>query len=153
MPSGVSGNKTGIRLEDAIAALLDDADYQYVEPPELFFALREMDQPIYARQVEAGYNIYGKPKFVDLMVYHPRKWPNCLVISCKWQAVSGSVDEKYPFEVLSLNQLGYPSIVILDGGGYSQGAGQWLKNQAGKNTVKHVFTLGEFQRFVSRGQI
>ena len=75
------------------------------------------------------------------------------MIQCKWQAVGGSVEEKYPFEVLSINADGYPGIVVLDGGGYSAGAEQWLKGQAGNNRLRHVLNLGDFQRFISRGEL
>lgn len=153
MATRLNANRTGPRLEQFVAGLLDDAGYQAVKPASLFFALREMEQPIYARQCEAGRDIYGKMRRVDFLVYHPRKWPQSLVIQCKWQASSGSVEEKYPFEVQSIQQVGYPAIIILDGGGYSRGAEQWLKAQAGKNNLKHVFSQGDFQRFVSRGEM
>ena len=68
------------------------------------FAMREMEQPIYTKQCEVGRDIYGKNRRVDFLLYHPRKWPQSLVIQCKWQASSGSVEEKYPFEVLSIQQ-------------------------------------------------
>ena len=75
------------------------------------------------------------------------------MIQCKWQARSGTVDEKYPFEVLNIQQSGYPTIIVLAGGGYSKGSEQWLKGQAGKNLLKHVFDQGDLQRFVSRGEL
>ncbi len=133
--------------------MLGDAGYEYIWPSSLFFAMRDMDQAIYASQVEVGRNIYGRLRRVDFLLFHPRKWPNCLVIQCKWQASGGTVDEKYPFEVLSIQQGGYPTIIVLDGDGYSKGAEQWLKGQAGKNLLRHVFDQGEFQRFVSRGEL
>lgn len=70
----------------------------------MFFPLRELEQPIYTRQLETGKDIYGKRQFVDLILYHPRLWPACLVVQCKWQASTGSVDQKFPFEVLSIQQ-------------------------------------------------
>ena len=57
------------------------------------------------------------------------------------------------FEVLSINADSYPAISVLDGGGYTAGSAQWLRNQAGKNRLRDVFTLGDFQRFASRGQL
>ena len=118
-----------------------------------FFPLRALEQPIYACQVETGGDIYGKRRFVDVILYHPRLWPNCLVLQCKWQASAGSVDQKYPFEVLSIQQNEYDTIILLDGGGYSSGARQWLLNQAGKNRLKHVFNQGDFQRFARQGRL
>ena len=153
MQPKISGNITGSRLEQSVEGLLVQAGYDPVPTAPLFFALRDMEQPIYARQCETGRDIYGKRRRVDFILYHPRKWPDSLVIQCKWQASSGSVEEKYPFEVLSIQVDGYPAIVLLDGGGYSSGAEQWLKVQAGKNQLKHVFNMGDFQRFASRGQL
>lgn len=150
-PSQLSANRTGSRLEQFVAGLLEDAGYEAVWPSSLFFAMREMEQSIYAKQCVIGRDIYGKKRRVDFLLYHPRKWPQSLVIQCKWQAASGSVEEKYPFEVLSIQQSSYPAVILLDGGGYSKGAEQWLKGQAGKNLLKHVFDQGDFQRFISRG--
>ena len=84
--------------------------------------MREMEQLIYSWQFEIGKSIYGKRRFVDLILYHPRLYPECLTIQCKWQASSGSVEEKYLYEVLSIHQNEYDTIIILDGGGYSAGA-------------------------------
>ena len=153
MSTKLSANRTGSRLEDSVEELLKQARYDRVPSAPLFFALRDLDQPIYARQCDTGRDIYGKQRRVDFILYHPRKWPDSLVIQCKWQASRGSVEEKYPFEVLNIQLDGYPSIILLDGGGYSQGAETWLKGQAGKNLLKHVFNLGDFQRFASRGQL
>ncbi len=139
-------------LEDNVTGLIEDVGYSYV-PHGFFFAMRELGQLIYTRQCTVGRDIYGKSRRVDLILYHPVKWPGCLCIQCKWQASGGSVDEKYPFEVLNIQQSGYPSIIVLDGGGYSKGSEQWLRGQAGNNMLRHVFSLGEFQRFVSRGQL
>ncbi len=119
----------------------------------LIFPMRDMGQAVYARQVEVGRDIYGKVRRVDFLLFHPYRHPNGLVIQCKWQASSGSVEEKYPFEVLSIQQGEFDAIIVLDGGGYSQGAEAWLRGQAGRNRLKHVFSQGEFQRYASRGSI
>ncbi|MDE0001788.1 MAG: hypothetical protein OXQ29_03745 [Rhodospirillaceae bacterium] len=75
------------------------------------------------------------------------------MIQCKWQAARGSVEEKYPFEALSIQMGEYPTIVVLDGGGYSDGAATWLRGQQGRNQLRHVHSLGQFQRFASRGSL
>ena len=74
---------------------------------------------------------------------------DCLVIQCKWQAKSGSVDEKYPFEVLSINKNPYPTIIVLDGGGYSSYQANGYCSQAGKENLIQVCNLGEFDRFAT----
>ena len=136
-----------------MAEELDDLGYELIWPSFLILAMRDMEQPVYAQQVEIGRDIYGKTRRVDLLLFHPYRHPNGLVIQCKWQASSGSVEEKYPYEVLSIAQGEFDTIIILDGGGYTAGAEQWLRGQAGRNRLKHVFNQGEFQRAASRGSI
>lgn len=149
---GAFANKSGSQLERFAAEKLDERGYQYVLPAQ-FYPARVLEQTIYTRQFEIGKSIYGKNRYVDLILYHPVLWPDCLCIQCKWQTSGGSVDEKYPYEVLSIAQNDVDTIIILDGGGYSKGAKQWLINQAGKNHLKHVFDQGEFARFVSKGRL
>lgn len=149
---GTGANRAGKRLENYVADILDEHRYKLVSPAR-FFPMRYLKQPIYARQLETGTSIYGKPRIVDAVLYHPRLWPNCLVIQSKWQSSGGSVDEKYPFEVLSIAQGEFDTIIVLDGGGYTPGARQWLINQAGKNRLLHVFDQGGFARFASQGRI
>lgn len=90
---------------------------------------------------------------MDFILFHPVKWSECLVLQCKWQASSGSVEEKHPFEVLSIGECGFPSIVVLDGGGYSKGAEAWLKTQAGTSNLVSVMNMGEITRYCSDGGI
>ena len=144
--------RAGDRLEEFTSDILDERRYKFV-PPARFFPARSLEQPIYTRQFEVGKDIYGKKRRVDAILYHPRLHPKCLVIQCKWQATGGSVDEKYPFEVLSIAQNEFDTIIILDGGGYSPGARQWLMNQSGKKRLLHVFNQGDFARFASQGRL
>ena len=150
---GARANRRGRQLERFVAEELDDLGYETIWPSSLIFAMRDMEQPVYAQQVETGRDIYSKVRRIDFLLFHPRKYPNGLVIQCKWQASSGSVEEKYPYEVLSIAQGEYDTIIVLDGGGYSQGAEQWLRGQAGRNRLRHVFNQGELQRFASRGSL
>lgn len=136
-----------------MSGMLEDHGYEFIWPAGLVFAMRDMGQPVYTKQVDVGRNIYGKERRVDFLLFHPTRHPNGLVIQCKWQASGGSVDEKYPFEVLCINAGEFDTIIVLDGGGYSVGAEQWLRSQAGRNRLKHVFNQGEFQRFTSRGNL
>lgn len=74
-----------------VQRLLAD-DYEVV-PKHLFFAARCMRQPIVSAQVVIGQTIYTTRRKVDLILYHPSKWPNSLVIQCKWQSSTGTTDE------------------------------------------------------------
>ena len=151
MTDGSRANRRGRTLENAINDLLSE---EYVQvAASRFFALRYMRQPIFAEQFQIGQDVYGKNRRVDFILYHPQRLPNCLVIQCKWQASSGSVEEKYPFEVLSIGNNKFETIIVLDGGGYSEGAESWLKEQAGKDNLLHVLSLGEITKRVSKGLI
>ncbi len=150
---GTRANNRGREVENRVAALLEDVGYQLVVPPDIIHPMRSMEQSIYARQVEVGRDVYGKIRRCDFLLYSPKTWKDGLVIQCKWQASSGSVEEKYPFEVLNIQKDEYPTIIVLDGGGYSKGAEGWLKGQAGKNRLLHVFSFGEIQRFAAKGRL
>ena len=147
-------NSTGRVLERFVVTLLEDRGYSRIQPAKAFLAMRELNQGIYAQQFIVGESIYKKPRKADFILYHPVLWPDCLVIECKWQASAGSVDEKYPFLVENIEAGIYPTIVILDGGGYTKEAGIWLRDQIrqAQNLIQ-VFNQGEFQRYVSLGKI
>lgn len=150
--SGKFANQTGQHMERFIEERIVEAGYQYVEPA-LFPAMQIMNQPIYTKQRVAGKDLYGKDHKVDFELYHERKWVQCLVIESKWQQAGGSVEEKYPFLVQSIRRIGIPTIIVLDGGGYSPGAKQWLKAQAGSGAVIQVLEMREFQKFVNDGRL
>ena len=110
MVRGRRANKRGRTLENAVVDILDE-EYQ-----EVTYAI------FFAQQCYIGSDIYGKRRRVDFILYHPTRWPRCLVIQCKWQASSGSIEEKHPFEVLSIQLNEFPTIIVLDSGGYSKDA-------------------------------
>ena len=100
-----------------------------------------------------GTNIHGKKRTVDFILYHPRRWPDCLVLQCKWQTSAGSVDEKYPFEVECIAQGSFKTIIVLDGGGYSEEARQWLLAQRGKRNLVDVCSQDEINRLQMQGRL
>lgn len=151
-----SGGKQAVpsdqRLEDFVADILDEEGHEKVDASR-FFAEQGKGRPIYARRCNAGKDVYGKQRRVDIILYHPRLHPDCLVIQCKWQVSSGSVEQKYPFEVLSIKQNECDTIIILDGEGYSSGAKQWLIEQAGKGRkLRHVLTQGKFTEMANKSK-
>lgn len=73
---------------------------------------------------------------VDFLIFHPTKWPNKLMVECKWQSSPGTVDEKFPYLVLSMKQIAdCQSIILLAGGGYRPGAVKWLLEQQTENMI------------------
>lgn len=147
---GSQANYTGTVLEQYILSRLTERGYTLV-PQRRFIPARYLEQPIYSRRFHIGSSIYNTPQYCDFILYHPKKWPNNLVIESKWQQTSGSVDEKYPYLVLNI-QMKYqcPTILILDGGGYKKGAEKWVRSQAGNGNLLNVFSMKEFATWVNK---
>jgi hypothetical protein len=150
---GTQANYTGNALEQYVEHRLVAARYTRVRPQQFEPAIYN-EQPIYTRRFHAGKSIYGTPIYADFAIYHPQRWPDCLIIEAKWQQVGGSVDEKYPYLVLNIqNCYCYPTILLLDGKGYKRGAEQWMRGQAGNKNLLHVFNMVEFQTWANTGNI
>lgn len=150
--SGKQAYYTGSVLEKFIGDRLVERKYQFITRDK-FSAATYLKQPIYTRQYHLGDSIYGTPMYGDFVLYHPDKWPDCLIIESKWQQSGGSVDEKFPYFVLNI-QTKHPhkTVVLLDGGGYKKQAEEWLRSQVGNNLL-HVFNMGEFQKWANKGKI
>ncbi|MXV78164.1 hypothetical protein F4001_07380 [Candidatus Poribacteria bacterium] len=152
MNTGKRANSAGKQLASFVDNLLHDYGYVKVSQSR-FFALRALEQPIYAQECNTGKTLYGGTRRVDFILYHPKKWSECLVIECKWQSGRGSVDQKYPYFVLSANMNPEPAIFVVDGDGYSGRSKEWLQAQSGKERILHILNQGEFARFVSEGNL
>ncbi len=63
-------------------------------------------------------------------------------IECKWQQVSGSVDEKLPYLFLNCSEkmLEPHVIILLDGGGAKAGAIEWLRESCLNFNLKELGT-------------
>lgn len=148
MSNGLHAQQSGKRLENYVAEVLDDLGYNQVQS-KLFLDLKShVGNPVYACQCYTGTSLSGRRRRVDIILHHPEKWKGCLVIQCKWQSEKGTADEKYPFEVLSINKNPYPTIIILES--YKPKSEEWLRSQAGKGNLLQVCSLGEFDHFAKR---
>ena len=146
-------NYTGTVLERFILSRLDDCGYTGV-PLNRFTPARILGQPIFTRKFHVGQSIYGTNQYCDFICYHPERWPDNLIIESKWQQSGGSVDEKYPYLVLNIQiQYQSPTIVVLDGGGYKQGAERWIRSQVGHGNFRHVFNMPQFATWVNSGNL
>ena len=149
---GCQANYTGTVLQEFVNKRLCDLGYKYVHEAK-FKAATYLEQPIYTWQHHIGDGIYGLPLKCDFTLYHPTKWPDCLIIECKWQQSGGSVDEKYPYLVLNIQHCyPYKTLLLLDGGGYRKGAAAWLRKQVGNNLL-HVWSMAEFTAWANRGHL
>ena len=150
--SGKLANYTGTILEKFIEGRLIEKGYQYVSKKK-FEAATYLDQPVYSRQLYVGKSIYGTKMYCDFILYHPKKWKSCLIIESKWQQSGGSVDEKYPYFILNIQQRHpHKVVVVLDGGGYKDEAAEWMRNQVGNNLL-NVFNMSEFQIWANKDKI
>ncbi len=147
-----TANYTGTALEQFIESRLIERGYEQIIKDNFKPAIC-LEQPIYTRQFCLGKSIYETNLYCDFILFHPQKWPSCLVIESKWQQAGGSVDEKYPYTVLNIKQSDYKSVLLLDGGGYKLGAETWLRQQVDGKKLLRVFNMSEFQRWVNRGNI
>lgn len=145
-------NYTGSQLEKFILDRLVEKQYTFIARDK-FKAATYLEQPIFTRQYHLGNSIYETPMYGDFVIYHPDKWKECLIIESKWQQSGGSVDEKFPYFILNIQQRHpHKTIVLLDGGGYKRQAADWMKKQVGNNLL-HVFSMSEFQKWANKGNI
>jgi len=106
----------------------------------------------FSMQAIVGDTIYETEHKCDFLVINREKFPNDLIIECKWQQSRGSVDEKYPFLIFNIIRAGIPTVILLDGGGYKEAAMKWLRDNVNpKGALIAVWTMAEFQTQVNNG--
>lgn len=147
---GTIANQTGQNLEAFIENALKYHGYQFVDKDK-FKPSIYLEQPIYTKQAFICKSIYDTNVYCDFLIYHPEKFPDCLIIESKWQQIGGSVDEKYPYLIINI-QTRYPhrTVLVLDGGGYKKGAEEWIRSEVGNNLIA-VYSMAEFQTWVNKG--
>ena len=141
-------------MERFVQQLLLDKGYaEFWNHKKVVFANRtHIGGKQFVKQVPVGDTIYETVRKCDFLVINREKFPDALIIECKWQQSKGSVDEKYPFLIYNIIRTGVPTVVLLDGGGYKPAAMRWLKENVNKNgALVGVWTMTEFQREVNNG--
>jgi hypothetical protein len=128
----MKANRSGRIAEDFIASLLVSVGIAF------------------KRQVVVGRTIYDTELRVDFLVGNLREFPRGLVIESKWQDVSGSADEKFPYLVANIQQSNLPTIVIVHGGGCRPGALAWLYDRRDGVHLVEVYGLEGFISWVHR---
>src|SRR5512145_144137 len=68
------------------------------------FAKRPRPARLFVAQYPIGYSIYGLPLLTDFWVHGAPGYPDGLAIEVKWQQSTGSVDEKFPYLALNIQQ-------------------------------------------------
>lgn len=152
--SGAKAQKTGSLLEKFVEDALKEKGYkEFWNFKATAFANRKaIGGKQYLKQLHIGPTIYETPRKCDFLIINREKWPDDLIVECKWQQSGGSVDEKYPLLVFNILKTGIPTIVLIDGEGYRAAALKWLKDQAHpKGALIGVMTMAEFQKAVNNG--
>lgn len=154
-PKGAGhANHTGSRLEIFVENALREHNYTefWNHKEQVFGNRKSVGGKQYAKGVLAGTSIYETKRIVDFLVLNSEKFPDGLIIECRWQQSVGSVDNKFPMLVFNVLKTGVPTIILLDGGGYSKKAEAWLKSQASPTrALIGVWDMKEFQTKVNNG--
>jgi hypothetical protein len=153
MAQGKQANFTGKMLENQVYSRIESAGYVQVKNKEFYKTNGFFSDKIFAKHCFIGNSIYGTSIYTDVLLYNKIKYPNKLAIEIKWQQIGGSVDEKYPYLVLNIKEI-FPckAIIIIDGGGYKEGALAWLKNQVDAKLI-NVFNISDFYKWINNGNL
>ncbi|MFO7634171.1 MAG: PD-(D/E)XK nuclease superfamily protein [Caldilinea sp.] len=141
MQQGSLANSSGNTLEQTIVATLVSKGFEVVQ-----HRAWKRDPQRYGNELllcNVPYqSIYGHDAKTEFVI-RSKKYTLEVRVECKWQQVSGSVDEKFPY--LYINCLeGMPEnhvIIVLDGGGAKPGAVGWLRRAC----ANKLYTLPENQ--------
>ncbi|MDZ8050511.1 MAG: PD-(D/E)XK nuclease superfamily protein [Aulosira sp. ZfuVER01] len=148
MTQGARANKSGNILEGNIEAVLNGHNYFQIgnHVTKEFLLTATLLPKRYAKQVYIGAGIYQTALKVDFYVVGLSANPSGLIIECKWQESGGSVDEKFPYLNLNIqNSYPAPTIVVIGGEGMREGAINWLRQQVKYNrNLLGVYSLDRF---------
>ena len=151
---GATANFNGNELEKFVFDKIIKKGFEYVEAKSFLLSIESVEKSIFSTQVHIGETIYGTKRKCDLIIYKPEWKENYYkgikVIECKWQQSKGSVDEKFPYLVLNIQNAPYKTIILLDGEGYKLKAKEWLKSKVSSNLIG-VYSMGEFQKELNNG--
>jgi hypothetical protein len=143
---GKTATKNGAQLENYVKEMLESKDYQFIAKNKFILATNGLNQKLYTQQLVICESIYSTPEHkhqmnADFVIYDPKNKEKYIIIECKSQTSTGSVDEKYPYLNENIKtQYPYKTIIILDAPAAKKGAKVWLKQQQNTNpNLLHVF--------------
>lgn len=124
---GAYANSSGSVLEGLVEHALAKKGFMVIKYKEWLINPEQYGEELLLKNVpyEGLYKHASTTEFVLIS----KKYNLKTRIECKWQQVSGSVDEKLPYLFLNCSEkMSEPQIIILlDGGGAKPGAIEWLK--------------------------
>lgn len=95
-----------------------------------------------------GETPYKLPFKVDLLLAGLPAYPDGLGVVARTQEASGSADQKLIFLAFSIRRSTMPCVVVLDGGGWPDGAIAWMEGQRAGKFVALLSPEG-FEAFVA----
>lgn len=106
----------------------------------------------YIKQLQIGKTIYDGKRRCDFYLINHIKFPDDLIIECRWRPARWPVDEELPYLLFNILKTGIPTIVLMDGGGCRATALAWMKEQVHpKGPLIAVWTMAEFHKAVNDG--
>lgn len=127
MKKGTKSNISGNQLEIAVKTVLTGKGFELVDYKDWINNKDKFGAELLLKNAPftSIYEHKGKTEFLLIS----EKYNLNIRIECKWQQVSGSVDEKLPYLYLNtIEAMPENSIMILiDGRGWKAGAIKWLK--------------------------
>ena len=104
------------------------------------------------RNVDVGLGVYGGTAKAEIVAHNSKRFPEGLIVKPYYQSVSGSADEKFPYMVLtSRESYELPSVIVYAGGGYREGAIEWLSKETDTQLVA-VLHIDEFSEWLKRNK-
>jgi hypothetical protein len=155
---GAQANANGRMLEQDIAHRL--ISHGYCEVPaygrERYFHPQPFTVPFFVRctrglQDQPFQSIYDLEWRVDFYVWHAVKHPSGLIIEAKYQQGGGSVDEKYPFILGSLQRQQAETMVLFLGQGMRRESIAWCRRNCPPRCL--IMTWEEFVLYANKGRL
>ena len=136
-------------LKQSIGDILQNRNYSPVEKVDFDHLISGKD-PIYTTDYPNGRGVYGTGYKADIALMHPKFHPDILCIQCRSQQISGSTDSKFPYDVLSIKEGKYGTIIVLGGDKHRANAKEWLHNHTGKDMLRGVFDHDDFPKSINQ---
>ena len=134
-------------LHEYVNNLLLYLGYQFVDKSK--FMGSKSKKMIYTKVYPNGPGCYATGYSVDFVVFHHEHHKDLLGIQCRWQGGGENVDNEYPFDVASIAEGDYNTIIIVGDRKSNTDSKNWLFEQAGKSKLMGVFYWDEFRKSVS----
>ena len=138
---------TGNILEKQVQSLFLEKGFEIVNYSKWIKDKTKFGKELLLKHVPYN-SIYNHRGYTEFLLIS-KKLNKEIRIECKWQQSSGSVDEKLPYLFLNATtkMMEKEVMIIIDGGGWKDGAIPWLKDSVSKSEQKErikVFSLAEF---------